>query len=276
MRTNAMSDTLFSSTPRNIQCVALLAFALAAPLPAQWIKFPTAGIPRTADGKPDLSAPAPRTPDGKPDLSGLWHQANGVKYTVNLAADLKPEDVPYQPWAEALYKQRQDSISKDDPVGYCNFPGVPQMEAVPYPYKFMNAPGMIVILYEAFHIHRQIFMDGRGLPKDPNPTWMGYSVGRWDGDTLVVDSSGFNDKTWLDTFLGRPASEMLHVQERFRRTSFGDMEVRATIDDPKAFTKPWTTTAQKMHLQLNTEILEFSCNENEKDIQHQVVKQVVK
>jgi hypothetical protein len=250
--------------------LAILTFALAATLSAQWIKYPTAGIPRTADGKPDLAAPAPRTSDGKPDLSGLWHQPNGVKYTVNLAADLKPADVPFQPWAQALYQQRQDSISKDDPVGHCNFPGIPQMEAVPYPYKIMSAPGMIVILYEAFHTYRQIFMDGRELPKDPNPTWMGYSVGHWDGDTLVVDSAGFNDKTWLDTG-GRPHSEALHVTQRFTRSDFGHMNLQTTIDDPKAYTKPWTVS-YGITLMPDTEMLEYVCNENNKDVQHLVGK----
>ncbi len=269
MRTNAISGT-FRRGHKAGAVVALLAFALAAPLSAQWIKYPSAGIPRTADGKPDLTAPAPKLPDGKPDLSGLWHQSNGVKYTVNLAADLKPEDVPYQPWTAALYKQHQDTISKDDPVGHCNFPGVPQMEAVPYPYKIMNAPGMIVILYEAFHIYRQIFTDGRELPKDPNPTWMGYSVARWEGDTLVVDSAGFNDKTWLDSG-GRPHSEALHVTERFTRRDFGHMNLQITIDDPKAYTKPWTVS-YPIALMPDTEMLEYVCNENNKDTQHLVGK----
>ena len=135
-----------------------------------------------------------------------------------------------------------------------------------------NAHTLIVILYEQLGLFRQVFMDGRKLAGNPNPAWLGYSTGRWDGDTLVIDTTGFNDKTWLDTAKGHPATEVLHVQERFRRTSFGNMELRATIDDPKAFTKPWTTTIQKMHLLLDTEILEFACNENEKDIQHRVTK----
>lgn len=251
----------------------IAAFILAVTpvsIKAQWIKFPTAGIPRTADGKPNLTAPTPRTADGKPDLSGIWHQPNGVKYTVNLAADLPAGAVSYQPWAEALYKERQDNISKDDPVGHCNFPGVPQMEAVPYPYKIMNAPGMIVILYEAFHIYRQIFTDGRALPQDPNPTWMGYSVGHWDGDTLVVETAGLNDKTWLDTG-GRPHSEALHVTERFTRRDLGHMNLQITIDDPKAYTKPWTVS-YPINLMPDTELLEYVCNENNVDTRHLVGK----
>jgi hypothetical protein len=246
----------------------LLTFTAAAS--AQWIKYPTPGMPRTPDGKPNLTAPAPRTSDGHPDLSGLWHQPNGVKYTVNLAADLPPDAVLFQPWAAALYKERQDTISKDDPVGHCNFPGIPQMEAVPYPYKIINAPGMIVFMYEAFHIWRQIFTDGRELPKDPNPTWMGYSVGHWDGDTLVVDTAGLNDKTWLDTG-GRPHSEALHVTERFARQDFGHMTVQITIDDPKTYTKPWTVS-YPITLMPDTEMLEYVCNENNVDVQHLVGK----
>ena len=254
-------------------CTAALVVALSglpAPVRAQWLKVPTKGIPRLPDGAPNLSAPAPKTTDGKPDLSGIWQPTS--RYIANIASDLKADDVPLRPWAATLYRQRQATLSKDDPTGYCVPGGVPRSDAVPYPFKILNTAGMVVILYEAVHSYRQIFMDGRKLGADPNPSWLGYSTGKWDGDTLVVDTSGFNDKTWLDTFKGRPASEELHVQERFRRISFGDMEVRAMIDDPKAFTKPWTTTTQKMHLLLDTEILEFSCNENEKDLKHRVIK----
>jgi hypothetical protein len=148
---------------------------------AQWLSVPSPGIPRTPDGKPNLSAPAPRQADGHPDLSGIWRQPNGVKYTVNLAAD--GVEVPMQPWAAELYKHRQDTVSKEDPVGYCNVAGVPQMEAVPYPYKFLHVPGAVV----------------------------GYSVGHWDTDTLVVDTAGFNDRTWLDTG-GHPHSDALHAR----------------------------------------------------------------
>jgi hypothetical protein len=247
-------------------------FALAAPLPAQWLNYPTAGIPHATDGKPNLAAPAPKTADGKPDFSGIW-EAEDQTYFFDLAAGLKPEDVVLTPWAQAIQKQREENLHADDPLALCLPHGVPRVNTNgQFPFKIIQTPTLVVILYEQLGLFRQIFMDGRKLGSDPNPSWLGYSTGRWDGDTLVVDTSGFNDKTWLDTTKGRPATEALHVQERFRRTSFGNMEVRATIDDPGAFTKPWTTTAQKMHLLLNTEILEFSCNENEKDIQHRVTK----
>jgi hypothetical protein len=237
---------------------------------AQWLNYPTAGIPRLPNGKPDLSAPAPRTADGKPDLSGIWQQPNGVKYTINLAADLKPGDVAMTPSAAALYKERQDNLSKDDPVGHCNLAGVPQMNAVPYPYKIIQRPDMVVILYEALATFRQIFTDGRELPKDPNPTWMGYSVGKWDGDTLVVESAGFNDKAWLDSG-GHPHSDALHVTERFHRRDFGHIDFQVTINDPKDYTKPWTA-AYEIRLMPDTELMEYVCGENNKDLEHLVGK----
>lgn len=239
-----------------------------APVYAQWLNYPSKGIPRTAEGKPDLNAPASRAADGKPDLSGIWRQPNGVKYTINLAADLKPGDVSFQPWAAELYSKRQSTLSKDDPVGYCKLPGVPQMTAVPYPYKILQMPGEVVILFEAFATFRQIFTDGRSLPVDPNPSWMGYSVGKWDGDTLVVETAGFNDNTWIDTG-GHPHSEELHVTERYRRRDFGHIDLQITINDPKAYTKPWTVS-YPLALMPDTELLEYVCNENNKDIQHLV------
>ncbi len=248
--------------------------AVAALLPvcasAQWINYKTDGIPRTPDGKANMTAPAPKTPDGKPDLSGLWRQPNGVKYTVNIAADLKPDEVPMQPWAAEVYKQRQDSLSKDDPVGHCLLPGVPQMNAVPYPYKIFQSPKEIVILYEAFATFRQIFTDGRDLPKDPNPTFMGYSVGHWDGDTLVVESNGFNDVTWIDTG-GHPHSDAMRVTERYHRLDFGHIDYAVTIDDPKAYTRPWTVS-YRIQLMPDTELLEYLCTQNNKDLQHLVGK----
>jgi hypothetical protein len=245
---------------------------LAVSASAQWINYPTAGIPHTANGSPDMNAKVPKAADGKPDLSGIW-EAEDQTYFRDLAAGLPPDAVVLTPWAQALQKQREERDHADDPLARCLPHGVPRVNTNGmFPFKIIQTPTVIVILYEQLGLFRQIFLDGRKLGADPNPSWLGYSTGKWDGDTLVVETSGFNDKTWLDTFKGRPASELLHVTERFRRTSFGNMEVRATIDDPKAFTHPWTTTPQKMHLLLGTEILEFSCNENEKDIQHQVTR----
>jgi len=246
--------------------VALLMFTGSAS--AQWLKHPTPGIPRLPDGKPNLAAPAPRLPDGKLDVSGLW-LTRGI-YIGNIAKDLKPGEVPFQPWAEKLYKERLDNLGKEDPTGRCVPGGVPRSTAVPYPFKILNTSNIVIVLYEAVHAYRQIFTDGRPLPKDPNPNWLGYSVGRWEGDEFVVESSGFNDNVWLDN-QGHPATESLHVTERFRRKTFGSMDVQVTIDDPKAYTKPWTVTLP-LALQPDTEMLEYICVENEKDFARLVGK----
>jgi hypothetical protein len=235
---------------------------------AQWVNYPTAGIPRTPDGKPNLTAPPPRTSEGKPDFSGVWI-AEDQKYFMDLATGLKPEDVQLQPWAAALQKERVDRSHGDDPLARCLPHGVPRVNTNgQFPFKVVQTPGLIVLLYEQMYLFRQVFMDGRKVESDPNPSWLGYSTGKWDTDTLVVETSGFNDKTWLDTAMGRPATEALHVTERFRRVDFGHLELNATIDDPKAYAKPWTTTTQKFHLLLDNDILEFICAENEKDAAH--------
>jgi hypothetical protein len=235
---------------------------------AQWLNVPSPGIPRLPDGKPDLSAPAPKTPDGKIDITGIWRPT--TKQFIDIASGLKPGAVPFQPWAEVLFQQRRANESKDDPTGNCIPGGVPRADAVPYPYKIVRADKMILILYEAVHSYRQIFTDGRALPKDPNPTWMGYSVGRWEGDDFVAETTGFNDHGWLDND-GKPASDALHVTERFHRKDFGHMDIQITIDDPKAYAKPWTVT-EPLKLLADTELLEYVCNENNKDLQHLVGK----
>jgi len=247
--------------------VMLAATIASASLSAQWIKYPTPGIPRTADGKPNLNAPAPRQPDGKPDLSGIWITQS--LYIGNLAKDLK-DGPPMTPWGAELYKQRRDTLSKEDPTGWCVVGGVPRSTAVPYPFKILHTNGMVVILYEAVHSYRQIFTDGRPLPTDPNPQWFGYSIGRWEGDTFVVSSAGFNDNAWLDNN-GHPGTESLKVTERFRRKDFGHMDVQVTIDDPKAYTKPWDV---KLGWTLipDTDLIESICEENSKDKPHMVGK----
>src|SRR6266849_5745270 len=247
---------------------AIIVFVISAPLSAQWLNYPAPGVPRLPDGKPNLAAPAPKTPDGKPDLSGIWLTRGG--YTGNIAKDLKPGEVSFQPWAEALYKHRVATNGKDDPQAYCVLSGVPREHVVPYPFKILNTNGMVVILYEALHSYRQIFMDGRALPKDPNPTWMGYSIGRWEGDTLVVESAGFVDNNWLDNG-GHPGTEAMHLTERFRRRDFGHIDLQITIDDPQAYTKPWSVNLE-LTLTPDTELIEYVCNENEKDLGHLVGK----
>ncbi len=250
-----------------IAFVALAALSVtSASLSAQWTNVPLSKIPRTADGKPDLAAPTPRLPDGKPDLTGVWSPKDN-KYARDIAADLKPEDVPYQPWAKALFDERKDgSHSREDPDANCLPQGVPKAHSVAYPQKFIHTPNAIVVVFEAFTLWRQIFTDGRQPIADPNPTWLGYSTGKWDGDTFVVETTGFNGKAWLDQ-LGRPSTDALHVTERFRRKDFGHLEFRVTIDDPKAYTRPWSVT-QELFLLPDTEPIEFICNENNRDLEH--------
>jgi hypothetical protein len=245
---------------------AVLLWAMCVSAPAQWLNLPTKGIPRTKDGKPDLAAPAPKASNGKPDLSGIW-ETPSPKYLANIAADIKPGELPIQPWAEALTKERMTgSQAGEESNANCLPQGVPRINATPNPFKILQYPDLVVILYEAFNQWRQIFVDGRELPQNPNPSWLGYSAGKWEGDTLVVDTIGFNGKTWLDQ-AGHPTTEALHVTERFRRRDMGHLEIRITIDDPKAYTKPWTVT-EVMQLVADTELLEFVCNENEKDLVH--------
>ena len=247
---------------------ALATLMMSAAPAAQWLKYPTPGIPRTADGKPDLTAPAPKLPDGKPDLTGLW-LTQGI-YIGDIAKDLK-EPVPFQPWAAELFKHRRDTLSKEDPTGRCIVGGVPRSTAVPYPFKVVHTTGgMVLMLFEAVHSYRQIFTDGRPLPKDPNPQWFGYSVGRFEGDTFIVESSGFNDNVWLDNN-GRPATDQLKVTERFTRKDFGHMNVAVTIDDPKTYKKPWTVNMPLIY-QPDTEMIEYMCPENEKDYDRLVGK----
>ena len=252
--------------------IGIFVCVVALPAHAQWVNYPAAGIPRTPDGKPNLSAAVPKTADGKPDFSGVWIP-DDQKYFTNLAAGLKSEDVPLQPWARALQQQRVDRQHIDDPLARCLPHGVPRINTNGlFPFKIIQTPGLVMILYEQLYLFRQVFMDGRKKAQDAPPAWLGYSTGTWEGDTLVVETSGFNDKTWLDTTQSHPATEALHVTERFRRTDFGHLELQATIDDAKAYTKPWTTTTQRMHLLFGTDILEFICNENEKDAPHMVGK----
>jgi hypothetical protein len=238
--------------------------AVSLPLAAQW-EVKTPGVPRLPDGKPNLKAPAPKTADGKPDLSGIW-EPNGIKYLINIAADLKPDDIPFKPEAAALYKERVQTFGKDDPDARCLPSGMPRKDAITSPYKIIQQPGEIVFLYESRTTFRQVFTDGRALPVDPQPTWDGYSVGHWEGDTLVVETRGMNGLTWLDSN-GHPLSDAMHLTEKFRRPDFGHMEIEITIDDPKNYTKPWTVK-ENPHLLVDTDLIEYICNENEKDLKH--------
>ncbi len=223
----------------------------ATPVRAQWLSYKTPGIPRTADGKPDLSAPLPRSTDGKPDLTGVWRTELSTQEPAKL-----------QSWAAALAKRRMEDLRRDSPEALC-LPGPIAGIGVG---KVVQTPGLLLMLYGGT-LYREIFLDGRQLPKDPNPDWMGYSVGQWAGDTLIVDTVGFNDRTWLRGD-GVPGTEQLHVTERIRRSDFGHMEVRTTYVDPGVLLAPWDVTT-KFVLD-DVQPLEYVCNENERDRAHMV------
>jgi hypothetical protein len=254
-----------------IRYLPFVVWAFGTTLAAQWLGYPVAGIPRLPDGKPNLTAPAPKATDGKPDLSGVWRLNATVagKALDNFAMHFDAGGFPIQPWADALVKARARDPGRGDPAIHCLPPGVARLyghRTVVFFLKIVQTPSLIVMLYESDALFRQIFLDGRQLPKDPNPAWLGYSVGRWDGDALVVHSAGFNGKAWLDD-TGLPATDALRLRERFRRLDFGHMEVQLTVDDPKAYTKPWTVT-ESLQLLPDTDLIEYVCNENERDAIH--------
>jgi hypothetical protein len=239
----------------------LLAASILAPcLMGQWVK-PAAKV--------DLNGPAPRTGDGKPDLSGFWTSA--VKFNSNLATDLAPDAVKMTPWGQALYDQRVATNSQSDPENVCLPSGTPRINAAGgFPNRILQTPGMVVILYEIKMLYRTVFLDGRTVQKEANPTWMGYSTGSWDGDTLVVRTTGFNDKTWLDD-RGHPHSESLVVTERYRRPDYGHLFIDITIEDPVAYKEPWTVT-EDLRLDPDGDLIEYVCIENERDARHLVAK----
>ena len=255
-------------------CLPLASLAMvciiAAEAGAQWDPYPWKRVPRTADGKVDLNAPTQHTPDGKPDLSGFWMPENSVKHLLNLAADLKPEDVPLNPWARDLYNERIENNGKDHPGVSCLPSGIPEKDNIPDGLKLVQTEDLVLLLYESRTIYRQIFTDGRSFPKDPQPTWMGYSIGHWDKDTFVVETIGQNGKTWLD-MRGLPGTEALRVTERFSRPRIGHMDIEVTIDDPQAYTKPWTVKLA-WRLIPDTDLIESICEENNQDPPHMVGK----
>jgi hypothetical protein len=254
---------------------------------AQWLSYPDSRTPRTKDGKPNLTAPAPRT-NGKPDLSGVWELdetpmselkralppdffelqvdvGGASKYVLNLLWDFKPEDDPSRPETKALLEQRGQNGGKDLPTSRC-LPGSIPFSLLILPFKIVQTPRQMVMLFEHYDPARQIYTDGRPLPQDPNPSWMGYATGRWQGDTLVVESAGFNDKTWLDAF-GHPRSESARLTERYHRHDFGHMDVEVTVNDPKYYTRAFSVKLP-FHLIPNSDVLEAVCAENEKDRAH--------
>lgn len=268
--------------------IGIVVCVISPPLVAQWLNYPTAGIPRLADGKPNLAAPAPRTPDGKPDLGGIWGLPCPIGNAVqggftgqpnvycateiaippefgNIGQSIK-DGPPYESWAAELVKKTRAANRPNDPMTRCLPPGIVRLEVFPLFRKMIQVPGLLVILNEQNASYRQIFTDGRPLPVDPNPSWNGYSSGKWEGDTLVVETTGFRDGLWLDTG-GSPLTDAARVTERFRRVNYGTLEIGLTIDDPKAYTKPWTIKVTQI-IAPDTELLDYICLENEKDVVH--------
>ena len=256
--------------------VPIIFCAAPAVLSAQWLDYPTPKVPRTPDGQPNLNAPAPRLPDGKPDFSGMYGWITrdncGAKCTdtqvsrefINVAASLK-NPLPYQPWAAELVKKRRVEQGLDPNV-HCMPRDAPRIWTDDYYKRIFMVPGRMLILTERNMQYRQVFTDGRQLPKDPNPTWNGYSTAHWDGDTLVVETSGFRDDLWLDA-MGNPLTEQAKMTERIRRPNYGNLEVEITINDPKAYTAPWTVKIDQP-LVLDSELIDYYCLENEKDSVH--------
>ena len=229
---------------------------------AQWLNIPLPGTPRTADGQPNLAAPAPRTADGKPELSGIWRLAPGQSVLRDIAVNV-PGGAPLQPWARAVHEQRRRAEGAGRPSERCLPHTVPDaMLIVNFPFKIIQTASVTVILFEEFNNWRQIHTDGRRLPVDPEPAWQGYSVGTWEGDTLVASTSGFKDEGWLDDY-GTPHTDAFKTTERFRRVDFGHMQIEFTFEDAKAYTKSWSTTI-RFDLVPDTELFDSHCD-NERD-----------
>ena len=259
---------------------ASVIIGIGIPAGAQWLKYPSTGVPRTAAGKVNMSAPAPRTADGKPDFSGLWLTARPLCFEktdpdsvlcglelpigldgVNIGASLKG-GLPYQPWLAKLVKERSSNNAKDDPHVRCLPDTFLRAYSLPHLLKIVQTPGLLMMLSEVNASYRQVFTDGRPLPEDPTPSWQGYSSAKWDGDALVIDSIGFRDGLWLD-ILGSPMTDAAKVRERIRRPDYGHLEIEVSVDDPKAYTKPWTVTL-KQNIVVDTELVDEICLENEK------------
>ena len=270
--------------PSFVIAIVAAVLATAGPAAAQWLHYKTPGVPRLPDGKPNLAAPTPRTADRKPDLSGMWltgdvlpcgREAGGdflecgvelpiSKYGINMGMGVQG-GLPYRPETAALVKQRTADQSKDDPHARCMPDTFLRSYGLPHIQKFAQLPGLLIMLDEDNATYRQVFTDGRPLPEDPVPGWNRYSAAKWDGDTLVVDSAGFRDDLWLD-MAGNFITSAARIRERIRRPDYGHLEIEATVDDQKAYTKPWTITLHQ-RIVVDTELVDEFCVENEKSSQ---------
>jgi len=286
--------------PRSCQAlfIASLAVLIPALASAQWINYPTAGVPRRADGKVDMFAPAPRMADGKPDFSGIWTTAEPNRQTqalstpqqkqgprslgeaqtpgdpgritasrqmANIGVDL-PGGLPYQPWLVPLVKERTANLAKDDPHIKCLPDNFLRAYGLPHLLKFVHTPNLLVVLNEMNAGYRQVFTDARPLPPAPTPTWQGYSSAKWSGDTLVIDTIGLRDDTWID-WNGSVLTPAAKVREQVRRPDFGHLNIQVSVDDPKAYTKPWTVTL-KERIVVDAELIDEICLEDEQSLKH--------
>jgi len=266
---------------RAARCALILLALGACPTvaSAQWIGYRTPGIPRTASGAPDLKAPAPRTSDGKPDFSGMWfanvpakdyckekdciQEERMAREQINLGIKLEG-GLPYTEWSKEQMKKRREHGGRDDPHTYCKPPNFPRAWTLPQYIKIVQTPTLMVLLHEFNAAYREIYMDGRPLPDNPNPTWNGYSIAHWDVDTLVIETNGIRDDMWLD-IQGSPVTESARVTERLRRINFGILQVEIGVNDPKAYTRPWSVTIE-MAVQVDTPMLEEICLDDEQDV----------
>ena len=261
-------------------CAIALALVLGPTLAhAQWLDYKTPGIPRLADGKPNLKAPTPRTREGKPDFSGMWfanvpakdhcktadciQEERMAREQINLGIKLK-EGLPYTEWSKEQIRIRRANGGREDPHTYCKPPNFPRAWTLPQYIKVVQTPREMVILHEFNAAYREIYMDGRPLPEDPNPTWNGYSIAHWDGDVLVIETNGIRDDMWLD-IQGSPITESAKVTERLKRINFGVMQIELSVNDPKAYTRPWSVTIE-MAYQADTPMIEEICMDNEQDV----------
>jgi hypothetical protein len=284
----------------NSLLTAALFISASTHLAAQWVHYPTAGVPRKADGKVNMSAPAPRMADGKPDFSGVWmtgepnlprtgglsspkeaasprQQQNpndtagdasnirASRQMANIGVDL-PGGLPYQPWLVPIVKKRTENLAIDDPHIRCMPDNFSRAYGLPHLLKFVHSPNLLVVLNEVNAGYRQVFTDGRPLPEDPTPSWQGYSSAKWSGDTLVIDTIGLRDDTWID-WNGSVVTQAAKVREQIRRPDFGHLEVTITVDDPKAYTKPWTVTLNQK-IVVDSDLIDEVCLENEQSLQH--------
>lgn len=280
--------------------LVILAVPLASlPLAAQWLNYPTAGVPRKPDGKVNMSAAAPRMANGKPDFSGIWTtaepnnrgggalsspqlkpgprssqdadrpgdptQITASRQMANIGVDL-PGGLPYQPWLVPIVKERTANLAKDDPHIKCLPDNFLRAYGLPHLLKFVETPNLLVVLNEMNAGYRQVFLDARPLPEDPTPSWQGYSSAKWSGDTLMIDTIGVRDDTWID-WNGSVLTHAAKVQEQMRRPDFGHLDIQVTVDDPKAYTKPWTATL-KERIVVNAELIDEICLENEQSLKH--------